>query len=87
MARRLGWTDEDLRNLEAFESKPFDAPTKAALALAESMTATPRDVPDAIFAEVARHFDPGQIVEIVAVAGLFNYFNRFNNALRVEITR
>ena len=32
------------------------------------------------------HFDDGQIVELAAVIGLFNYFNRFNDALRVEIT-
>ncbi len=34
-----------------------------------------------------RNFDDGQIVELAAVIGLFNYFNRFNDALRVEITK
>ena len=33
------------------------------------------------------HFDDGQIIEIAAVIGLFNYFNRFNDALKVDITR
>lgn len=31
-------------------------------------------------------FDEGEIVEVAAVAGLFNYFNRFNNALAVPPT-
>ena len=30
---------------------------------------------------------PGEIVEITLVAGLFSYFNRFIDALRVEITK
>ncbi len=86
MARRLGWTDEEIRTVADFANRPFDEKTKAALRLAATTTLNPRDVPDEVFDEAARHFDPGEIVEIVTVAGLFNYFNRFNNALRVEIT-
>jgi alkylhydroperoxidase family enzyme len=36
---------------------------------------------------VARHWNEGEIVEITMVIGLFAYFNRFNDALRVEVTR
>ena len=32
------------------------------------------------------HFDEGEIVELAAVIGLFNYFNRFNDALQIPIT-
>jgi alkylhydroperoxidase family enzyme len=51
------------------------------------MTREPTRVSDATFAELRRHFDEGEIVEIAAVVGLFNYFNRFNEALRMEPTR
>jgi alkylhydroperoxidase family enzyme len=34
-----------------------------------------------------RHWNEGEIVEITMVIGLFAYFNRFNDALRVEVTR
>jgi len=40
-----------------------------------------------VYADLASHWQPGEIVEITMVIGLFNYFNRFNDALRVEITR
>ena len=32
-------------------------------------------------------YDEGEIVEISAMAGLFNYFNRVNDALHMEPTK
>ena len=58
----------------------------AALTLAERMTTDARNVDEEVWAELKEHFDDGQIIELAAVIGLFNYFNRFNDALRVEIT-
>lgn len=51
------------------------------------MTRDARAVSDETFSELARHFDEGEIVEIACVVGLFNYFNRFNDALRTEPTK
>ena len=59
----------------------------AALALAESMTLHARSVPDEVWTWLRAHFEEGEIVEIAAVAALFNGFNRFNDALEVEVTR
>ena len=42
---------------------------------------------DALFARLRRHYDEGEIVEISAMAGMFNYFNRVNDALRMEPTK
>ena len=44
-------------------------------------------VDDAFWAELRKHFDEGEIVELLAAIGLFNYFNRFNNALHMEPTK
>ena len=33
------------------------------------------------------HWSEGEAVEIAAVVGIFNYFNRFNDAFGVEPTR
>jgi alkylhydroperoxidase family enzyme len=44
-------------------------------------------VSDALFARLREHYDEGEIVEISAMAGLFNYFNRVNDALRMEPTK
>jgi alkylhydroperoxidase family enzyme len=51
------------------------------------MTPTPGVVGDAVFADVATHWSPTQIVEITAVVCMFNFFNRFAHALDVPITR
>jgi alkylhydroperoxidase family enzyme len=51
------------------------------------MTESGHAVTEEMYADLARHFDEGEIVEITLVAGLFAYFNRFNDALHVEVTR
>jgi alkylhydroperoxidase family enzyme len=33
------------------------------------------------------YFSEGEVVEIAAVVGIFNYFNRFNDALGMEPTK
>jgi len=40
-----------------------------------------------MFARLREFYDEGEIVEISAMAGLFNYFNRVNNALRMVPTQ
>ncbi len=50
------------------------------------MTRAASRVSDELFAELRKHFNEGEVVEIAAVVGLFNYFNRFNEALRMEPT-
>ena len=44
-------------------------------------------VPDAQFAELRTFYSEGEIVELLCAIGLFNYFNRFNNALQMEPTK
>jgi len=44
-------------------------------------------VSDEAFAELSRHLNEGEIVEVTCVVGLFAYLNRFNQALCVEPTR
>ncbi len=88
MARRRGWTEEQITDLENFERRAdFTAAEKAALRLAEHMTRDAHQVSDELWAELRRHFDEGEIVELAAAIGLFNYFNRFNDALKMEPTK
>ena len=70
-----------------FESGPFSDAEKAALAYARQLTLDPHGIDDALFARLRQHYDEGEIVEISAMAGLFNYFNRVNDALQTEPTR
>ena len=73
--------------MEDFETRSdFTAGEKAALRLAERMTSDAHQVSDELWTELRRHFDEGELVELMAAIGLFNYFNRFNDALRMEPT-
>ena len=88
MARRHGWTEDQLENLAEFrERDDFSEAEKSALALAERTTLDPNNVDDALWTELRKHFDEGEIIELLAAIGLFNYFNRFNNALHMEPTK
>jgi alkylhydroperoxidase family enzyme len=70
-----------------FENGPFDEKEKAALAYAQQLTIDAHGVDDALFERLRQHYDEGEIVEISAMAGLFNYFNRVNDALQMEPTK
>lgn len=88
MARRLGWSDELLDDLANFQQRPeLSEREKAAVRFAEQMTRDAHHIDDAMWEELKRHFDEGEIVELGAVVGLFNYFNRFNDAFRMEPTK
>jgi alkylhydroperoxidase family enzyme len=88
LARREGWSEDQIENLADFEQRPdFTAAEKAALRLAERMTRDAHSVDDQLWDELRRHYDHDQIVELAAAIGMFNYFNRFNDALRMEITK
>ena len=85
---RLGWSQEQLDGLARFADRDnFTAAEKAALRLAEQMTLDADRIPDEDFDALRSHFDEGEIVELMAAIGLFNYFNRFNNALQMEPTK
>jgi alkylhydroperoxidase family enzyme len=88
LARRHGWSDDHIANLADFRRRTdFTDADKAALELAERVTRDPHEVDDAFWTELRRYYDEGEIVELLAAIGLFNYFNRFNDALRMEPTK
>jgi alkylhydroperoxidase family enzyme len=88
LARRHGWTDAQLNDLANFEQRTdFTEKEKAALRLAERVTRDAHTVDDQLFGELRKHFDEGEIIELLAAIGLFNYFNRFNDALEMEPTK
>jgi uncharacterized peroxidase-related enzyme len=88
LARGLGWTDDQLNHLAEWSKRDdFTPPEKAALQLAETVTRNPHAVTDEQFAELGTYYSEGEIVELLCAIGLFNYFNRFNNALQMEPTK
>jgi alkylhydroperoxidase family enzyme len=88
LARRHGWSEEQINDLANFRNRAdFNAAEKAALELAERATFDPNTVDEALWSELRKHYDEGEIIELLAAIGLFNYFNRFNSALHMEPTK
>lgn len=80
-----GASDEKIAALESFRDSPlFSEAEKAALALAEAMSATPADVSDEVFDALRPHYGEAQIVELAATIAMENYRARFNRAFGVE---
>jgi uncharacterized peroxidase-related enzyme len=88
LARNLGWSDDQLSNLAQWQIREdFTPAEKAAIRLAETVTRDANSLSDEQFSELKSFYDDGEIVELLCSIGLFNYFNRFNNALRMEPTK
>jgi uncharacterized peroxidase-related enzyme len=88
LARGLGWTDDQLAHLADWQQREdFTPAEKAALRLAETVTRDAHAVSDEQFAELRSFYNEGEVVELLCAIGLFNYFNRFNNALQMEPTK
>jgi uncharacterized peroxidase-related enzyme len=69
-----------------FERSPlFDEGERAALRFARDASLVPNEVRPAHFEELRRHWDDGQIVEILAVVGLFGFLNRWNDSMSTDL--
>ncbi len=85
---KLGWTREQLDDLANYQSRTdFTPAEKAALSLAEQMTLDSNHISDEFMDQLRGFYEEGEIVELLAAIGVFNYFNRFNNAPQMEPTR
>src|SRR5881275_2775169 len=85
LAKQLGVSEALLDALYHIDEhrKLFTESELVALRFAEIMTTGARDVDEALWDELQAHFDDGQIVEIATIIGLFNFFNRFADALQL----
>jgi len=87
LARRLGAADALIEAMGRGELNGLAPGDRAAIAFAEQITPTGSTVSDRVYEELACHWSAPQIVEITSVIALFNYFNRFAEALHVPVTR
>jgi AhpD family alkylhydroperoxidase len=82
--RRSGLSDEQLLALPRYrESELFSELEKLVLDYAVGMSRTPVEVSDELFAELRKHFDDAQLVELTHVVALENMRGRFNLALGI----
>src|SRR5215204_4731421 len=63
----------------------LDDRERALAAFGRQLARDANGVSDALFAELARHFNPAQVVTLTAFGGLMVATNLFNNALKVDL--
>ncbi len=81
-AQQAGETDERLLTLAGWRDTPyFSEAERAALALAEAGTRLAdrsEPVPEAVFEELAKHYDEGALGALVVAIAAINAWNRLN---------
>lgn len=86
LSSRYRASDEKIRAVWEFETSPLFSPAeRAALTLAYHAALIPNEASAADFDALKRHFDDGQIVEIVATIALFGYLNRWNDTMATTL--
>jgi uncharacterized peroxidase-related enzyme len=85
-AARKGAQAEKIAQVWTYEtSELFSDEERAALRLAHHAALVPNQATDEDFEELRRHFDDGEIVELVAVVALFGFLNRWNDTLATDL--
>ena len=62
----------------------LDETDRLVVKYAIAVTERPNRLPEAMFDRLRRHFSEAQIVELTLRIALCGFFNRFNDALRIE---
>ncbi len=82
-----GETPQRLFLLDAWrETALYSEAERAALAFAEELTELPghAPVPDAMYAELRKHFEEAAVVDLILLIGVINVWNRLSIATRTE---
>jgi len=79
-----GLTEEECAALADWRASAFFSEReRAALAYADAVTRD-IDVPDAVFADLRKHFNERQIVELTVLIGTYNMHTRVGQALQID---
>ncbi|WP_144395485.1 carboxymuconolactone decarboxylase family protein [Pleionea sediminis] len=87
-AHRYGGSDERLENIWNFrQSDLYTAGEKAAFEFALAASSVPNSVDEKITKELHKHWNEGEIVEILGVISLFGYLNRWNDSMATSLEK
>ena len=84
ISTKMGFTKDEIAEISSPRTAAISEAEKAALAYSEALTVSPCDISDDTYSELARYYSDSQIVEITAIAALYNMVNRFNQALELD---
>jgi alkylhydroperoxidase family enzyme len=80
----LGVAEEKILALDDYATSPlFSDVERLALAYADAMTITGRDVSDELFERLRGHYGDDALVELTEVIAWENASSKFNHALRI----
>jgi uncharacterized peroxidase-related enzyme len=85
-AERYGADQEQLENIWDYKSHPaFSNAERAALDFALASSVIPNGVNLEISENLRKHWDDGEVVEMLGVMALFGYLNRWNDSMGTEM--
>ncbi len=77
---------EKIEAIWEYETSPlFTDGERAAFRVAQGAVQAPNAVTDAEFEELRKHWNDGQVVEIIATISVFGFFNRWNDTMATEL--
>src|SRR5207247_6652223 len=85
-AKMRGESDEKIAGIWNFERSPlYSDAERAALRFARDASLVPNGVTPGHFQELRKYWDEGEIVEMLAVVGLFGFLNRWNDSMATDL--
>ena len=85
-AERYSATEDQLQNIWDYKTHAsFSDPERAALDFAFAASVIPNAVNDEIANALRKHWDEGEIVEILGVVALFGFLNRWNDSMGTQM--
>lgn len=85
-AERYGATQEQLDNIWEYKTHTaFSEAERAALDFSIAASSIPNGVDETISSNLNKHWNEGEIVEILGVVALFGYLNRWNDSMGTSL--
>jgi uncharacterized peroxidase-related enzyme len=85
-AKMRGVDEAKIAEIWDFErSSRYSEAERAALRFARDASVVPNAVTPEHFDDLRRHWDDGEIVEILSVVGLFGFLNRWNDSMATDL--
>ena len=85
-AVRYGSEEDKLNNIWEYKTYPaFSEAERAVFDFAIAASSVPNAVDDTIAENLRKHWDEGEIVEILGVTALFGYLNRWNDSMGTQL--
>lgn len=85
-AKKKGANDAQIAGVPDFESGPYSEKEKLGFRLADRLHRGPREIDDALYAELRRSFTENEVIELFLTAAAFEMFPRFIDGLHIPVT-